>query len=45
MREPQGRANENESVFSGGIVMKEFYITDDGIRLHAKLEMPEGKHR
>ena len=22
--------------------MKEFYITDDGIRLHAKLDMPEG---
>ena len=25
--------------------MKEFYITDDGIRLHAKLDMPEGKER
>ena len=25
--------------------MKEFYITDDGIRLHAKLEMPEGKEK
>ena len=23
--------------------MKEFYINDDGIRLHAKLDMPEGK--
>ena len=22
--------------------MKEFYITDDGIKLHAKLDMPEG---
>ena len=22
--------------------MKEFYIDDDGIRLHAKLDMPEG---
>ena len=28
-----------------GRIMKEFYITDDGIRLHAKLDMPEGyKH-
>ena len=25
--------------------MKEFYITDDGIKLHAKLEMPEGKEK
>ncbi len=25
--------------------MKEFYITDDGIRLHAKLDMPEGADR
>ena len=25
--------------------MKEFYIDDDGIKLHAKLEMPEGKDR
>lgn len=25
--------------------MKEFYITDDGIRLHAKLEMPDGKDK
>lgn len=25
--------------------MKEFYITDDGIRLHAKLDMPEGAGR
>ncbi|MFQ8813241.1 MAG: hypothetical protein ACLR8X_08710 [Gallintestinimicrobium sp.] len=23
--------------------MKEFYITDDGIQLHAKLDMPEEK--
>ena len=25
--------------------MKEFYISDDGIKLHAKLDMPEGKER
>ena len=25
--------------------MKEFYITNDGIRLHAKLDMPEGKEK
>ena len=25
--------------------MKEFYIEDDRIRLHAKLELPEGKER
>ena len=25
--------------------MKEFYITDDGIKLHAKLDMPEGRER
>ena len=25
--------------------MKEFYINNDGIRLHAKLDMPEGKDR
>ena len=25
--------------------MKEFYITDDGIRYHAKLDMPEGKEK
>ena len=25
--------------------MKEFYIDDDGVKLHAKLEMPEGKDR
>ena len=24
--------------------MKEFYITDDGIRYHAKLDMPEGTY-
>ena len=24
--------------------MKEFYITDDGIQLHAKLDMPEERH-
>lgn len=27
---------------SGGTEMREFYIDDDGIRLHAKLDMPEG---
>ena len=25
--------------------MQEFYITEDGIRYHAKLEMPEGMKR
>ena len=25
--------------------MKEFYITDDGIQLHAKLDMPEEKEK
>ena len=26
-------------------IMKEFYISDDGLRLHAKLDMPEGADR
>ena len=28
-----------------GDIMKEFYIDNDGIKLHAKLDMPEGKEK